>query len=28
LVPFVLDSVVQTVDKVDRIITVDWEPGF
>ena len=28
LVPFVLDSVVQTVDKVERIITVDWEPGF
>ena len=28
LLPFVLDEVVQAVDKVGRIITVDWDPGF
>ena len=28
LLPFVLDEVVQTVDKEGRVITVDWDPGF
>lgn len=28
LVPFVMDEVVQTVDKEGRVITVDWDPGF
>lgn len=28
LLPFVLDEVVQQVDKEGRVITVDWEPGF
>ncbi len=28
LLPFVFDSVVQSVDKSGRVITVDWDPGF
>ncbi|RDV25222.1 ribosome maturation factor RimM [Alteromonas aestuariivivens] len=28
LLPFVFDSVVQSVDKQGKIITVDWDPGF
>ena len=28
LLPFVFDSVVQTVDKTERVITVEWDPGF
>lgn len=28
LLPFVFDSIVQTVDKTERVITVDWDPGF
>jgi len=28
LLPFVFDSVVQSVDKAERVITVDWDPGF
>ncbi|QJR79844.1 ribosome maturation factor RimM [Alteromonas pelagimontana] len=28
LLPFDLDSVVQTVDKEGKAITVDWDPGF
>jgi len=28
LIPFVFDSVVQTVDKTERVITVEWDPGF
>ena len=28
LLPFVLDNVVQSVDKNGRVITVDWDPGF
>ncbi|MEW9798105.1 ribosome maturation factor RimM [Alteromonas sp. CYL-A6] len=28
LLPFVFDSVVQSVNKETRVITVDWDPGF
>ncbi|MDC8831556.1 ribosome maturation factor RimM [Alteromonas gilva] len=28
LLPFVYDSVVHNVDKTERVITVDWDPGF
>jgi 16S rRNA processing protein RimM len=28
LLPFVFDSVVQAVDKTERVITVEWDPGF
>lgn len=28
LLPFVFDSVVQEVNKIERVITVDWDPGF
>lgn len=28
LIPFVFDSVVQSVDKPGKVITVDWDPGF
>jgi len=28
LLPFELDNVVQSVDKAEQVITVDWDPGF
>lgn len=28
LIPFVLDEVVQSVNKEGKVITVDWDPGF
>jgi 16S rRNA processing protein RimM len=28
LIPFVFDSVVLTVDKAEKVITVEWDPGF
>ncbi|GGW74738.1 ribosome maturation factor RimM [Alteromonas halophila] len=28
LLPFVFDEVVHTVDKEQKVITVDWDPGF
>ncbi len=28
LLPFVMDEVIQSVDKEGKVITVDWDPGF
>ena len=28
LLPFVMDEVIQSVDKDGKVITVDWDPGF
>lgn len=28
LLPYVMDSVIKSVDKVESVITVDWDPGF
>jgi 16S rRNA processing protein RimM len=28
LLPFVMDSVIKSVDKAASVITVDWDPGF